>query len=119
MELLCFLTGEYQPYELKAGTFGRVVPLRNFNIWDGPSGWGAWQVLARYNTIDLNDNGINGGNLNSFTFGVNWFWNANAKMMLNYDFTHRSEVTRVVTGVTHVTPAGDIGALGIRFGYDF
>src|ERR1700687_5316880 len=48
VELLYFLTGEYQPYDLKAATFGRVVPLRNFNIWDGPPGWGAWQVGIRY-----------------------------------------------------------------------
>ena len=35
------------------------------------------RFCARYNAIDLNDNGINGGELNSFTFGVNWFWTAN------------------------------------------
>jgi phosphate-selective porin len=41
VELLYFLTGEYQPYDRKAATFTRVVPLRNFNLWDGPAEWGA------------------------------------------------------------------------------
>ena len=67
--------------------------------------------FARYNAIDLNDNGINGGELNSFTLGVNWLWNANSRVQLNYDFTARGPVKTVA--------AGDINALGIRFSYDF
>jgi phosphate-selective porin len=68
-------------------------------------------VGVRYNTLDLNDNGINGGMLNSFTFGVNWFLNANAKMQFNYDFTDRSQVKTVA--------AGDINGFGMRFQYVF
>ena len=52
---------------------------------------GRWQIGARYNAIDLNDNGINGGILNSFTFGVNWFWTPNVKVQFNYDLTHAAK----------------------------
>lgn len=110
-----FLTGEHEVYDRHRGTFDRITPYENafcVRSCDGEcKGWGAWQVLGRYNTIDLNDNGINGGELNSFTLGVNWFWNANARVYLNYDFTNRSRVKTVA--------AGDINSLGIRFGYDF
>jgi phosphate-selective porin len=68
-------------------------------------------VLVRYNTLDLDDNGINGGTLNSFTLGVNWMWTPNARMQVNYDFTNRSSVK--------ATPQADLNALGVRFSYDF
>jgi phosphate-selective porin OprO/OprP len=110
-----FLTGEHEVYDRHRGTFDRVTPYGNafcVRTCDGHcKGWGAWQVVARYNALDLNDNGINGGILDSFTFGVNWFWNANARVQVNYDFTNRSQVKTVA--------AGDINSLGIRFGYDF
>jgi phosphate-selective porin OprO/OprP len=92
-----------------------VVPLENaFWVRNGSGccgGWGAWQVGVRYNAIDLNDNGINGGTLNSFTFGVNWFLNPNTKWQFNYDFTNRGQVKTVA--------AGDINSFGTRFQYSF
>jgi phosphate-selective porin OprO and OprP len=110
-----YLTGEHDVYDRKRGTFDRVTPFENaycVRSCDGEcKGWGAWQILARYNAIDLNDNGINGGTLDSFTLGVNWLWNANSRVQLNYDFTARGPVKTVA--------AGDINALGIRFSYDF
>jgi phosphate-selective porin OprO/OprP len=110
-ELLCFLTGEYQPYELKAGTFGRVVPVRNFNIWDGPSGWGAWQVGIRYGFLDLQDKGVNGATLHDSVLGLNWFLNPNTKVQWNLAIDHRE-----------TTPAGSSGwtyIFGTRLALDF
>ncbi len=110
-----FLTGEHDVYDRRRAVFDRVIPYENaycVRTCDGCcNGWGAWQVLARYNAINLNAGGINGGSLDSFTLGVNWIWNPNARMQLNYDFTSRGTVRQV--------PAGDIQALGIRFSYDY
>jgi phosphate-selective porin OprO/OprP len=110
-----FLTGEHEVYDRHRGTFDRVTPYENafcVRTCDGHcKGWGAWQILARYNTLDLNALNVNGGSLDSFTLGVIWFWNANARMYLNYDFTSRGPVNQVAHG--------DINALGLRFGYDF
>jgi phosphate-selective porin OprO/OprP len=111
VELLYFLTGEYQPYELKAATFGRVVPLRNFDIWDGPGGWGAWQVGIRYGFLDLQDKGVNGATLHDIVLGLNWFLNPNAKVQWNLAINHRES-----------TPAGSSGwtyIFGTRLALDF
>jgi len=110
-----FLTGEHEVYERRRGTFERVEPYENAYCVRAPEGeckgWGAWQVCARYNALTLVDNDINGGRLNSFTLGLNWFWNANARVQFNYDFTNRSAVK--------ATAEANINSFGTQFSYDF
>lgn len=77
-----FLTGEVRAYNKKAGVFGRVTPLNNFDCSKG--GWGAFEVAGRISYLDLNSNNIRGGNLTDLTFGLNWFLNRNAKFQFNY-----------------------------------
>lgn len=84
-----FLTGEYQPIDRKSGTIGRVKPLENFflvNTCDGDtaSGWGAWQVAARYSYLDLSNGNITGGDERNWTLGLVWWWNSHARMQFNY-----------------------------------
>ena len=67
--------------------------------------------MQRYSFLDLNSAGINGGQLNSVTIGINWFWNANMKFQFNYDYT--------VRGAVAATPAGTINSGGIRMAMDF
>ena len=38
VEVLYFLTGESRAYDRREATFTRVVPINDFNIWDGPHG---------------------------------------------------------------------------------
>ncbi len=45
---------------------------------------GMWQVGLRYDSTDLNDNQVLGGEEQNITLGVNWYWRANFKFMLNY-----------------------------------
>ncbi|MGS1078541.1 OprO/OprP family phosphate-selective porin [Pseudoxanthomonas beigongshangi] len=45
---------------------------------------GMWQVGLRYDTIDLTDGAVVGGEMDSWTAGVNWYWRSNFKFMLNY-----------------------------------
>jgi phosphate-selective porin OprO/OprP len=68
------ITGETWGY--KAGTPTTPLP-------DEP-GRGMWQVGLRYDTLDLNDGLVQGGKLNTWTAGVNWYWRSNFKFMLNY-----------------------------------
>ena len=112
-----FLTGENRTYDKKAGTFVRVVPHRN-SRWCpddcSEAGWGAWQVLARYSNLDLDDNGINGGRLQDYTAGVNWFLNPNLKIQANYVYMDRdSSLSPVAPG------AGGIHGFGMRLAHDF
>mgnify|MGYP001822269639 FL=1 len=75
-----FLTGERRPYKASSGTFGRVVP----NSIVGKGGHGAWELAARYSTIDLNDSGIDGGEEENITLGLNWYATPNIRFMANY-----------------------------------
>ncbi len=84
-EVHYFLTGEHREYNRDAGTFTRVVPKSPLD-WTraGFTGWGAWQLAARYSYLDLNSLGINGGRVHDVTAGVNWFLNPNTKVQFNY-----------------------------------
>jgi phosphate-selective porin OprO and OprP len=45
---------------------------------------GMWQLGLRYDTVDLDDAGVAGGRMDAVTAGVNWYWQENFKLMLNY-----------------------------------
>ncbi|OCC14174.1 Phosphate-specific outer membrane porin OprP [Dissulfuribacter thermophilus] len=77
-----FLTGEHRHYVRSSGHFCRLTPNRNFDF--GKSGWGAWELVARYSYVDLDDNGIQGGKENDVTLGANWYLNPNVRVMFNY-----------------------------------
>ncbi len=77
-----FLTGEHRPYHKASGVIDRVIPLENFSISEG--GTGAWELAARISYLDLDDEGISGGRLWDWTAGVNWYFNPNSRVMINY-----------------------------------
>jgi phosphate-selective porin OprO/OprP len=111
-QVLYFLTGEHQEYNRHDGVFGRVVPNHDLH-WkknDGYGACGAWQVGARVSYLDLNDKGIQGGQIYDWTFGVNWYLNANMKFQLNYIAERRDMPTAAV---------GWINGVGLRASYDF
>ena len=111
VELLYFLTGEHRAYDHKGAVFDRVVPNRNFNVWNEWLDWGAWQVGIRYAFLDLQDKGVNGATLNDIVLGLNWFLYSNAKVQWNLAFDHR-----------HPTPQGSSGwtyIFGTRVALDF
>ncbi|QSA96496.1 porin [Methylococcus sp. EFPC2] len=76
-----FLTGETRPYDEKRGSWGRVIPKSNFI---GGSGWGAWEVAARYDVMDMNTKNIHGGSLSAGTLGVNWYLTPRVRLMTNW-----------------------------------
>jgi phosphate-selective porin OprO and OprP len=84
-----FLTGESMTWDRNSGQLGRVTPFENFfmvRTCDGctDGGWGAWQIAARYDHLDLTDDNIAGGVLDSFTLGLNWHWSPYSKVQFNY-----------------------------------
>ncbi len=75
-----FLTGESRPYKVSTGVFDRINPKGIV----GKGGYGAWELLARYSGIDLNDGVFTGGAQKNLTLGINWYLTSNIRLQGNY-----------------------------------
>ena len=62
------LTGEMRQYNKRSGIFKRVNVANGINS----GGWGELEVYSRWSSIDLNDKNIDGGEMNTFSLGLNW-----------------------------------------------
>ena len=91
------LTGESRPYSIKKGAFGGIKPNRPLDPSNGD--WGALELAARYSHLDLNDGGLNGGQMDNITLGANWYLNNYMRLMGN--------VIMVDTDDNAVTPDDD------------
>lgn len=80
-----FLTGEYEPWDRQTGRLERPKPLNNFLRTRSctPTGWGAWQIAARWSYLSLSDKDIRGGRQDDITLGLNWYWTPHSKLMFN------------------------------------
>jgi phosphate-selective porin OprO and OprP len=81
------LTGESHTYNSGNAAYSGVAPANPFSLESG--GWGAWEIAARYSTINLNDqlataNGLAGGRQDIYTLGLNWYVSRNIRFMFNY-----------------------------------
>ncbi|WP_426991281.1 OprO/OprP family phosphate-selective porin [Methylomonas sp. CM2] len=76
-----FLTGESRAYKTSTGAWDRIKPNRNFSA---RGGWGAWELAAGYDYLNLIDGGINGGRAQTAKFGINWYPNSHIRMMANF-----------------------------------
>lgn len=71
------LTGEIHKYDARDGFFGGI---------DVKTPYGAWEVAARYDYVNLNDKDFRGGKEHDATLGLNWYWNNNVRISFNYTF---------------------------------
>jgi phosphate-selective porin OprO/OprP len=115
-----FLTGEHRPYDRRLGRQERVRPLENFFLVHEDAdccgrscchGLGAWEVALRYSWLDVSDAPVNGGHLEEYTLGLNWYWNPNFRVQWNYNRARRSVVPPGVTG--------DVDEFGMRLNFAF
>lgn len=107
-----FLTGEHRPYKKGNAVFDRVKV--NDNFMNGEGGSGAWELAARYSYLDLNDDGIEGGELSTITLGVNWYLNPHTRVMLNYIYADACEF-----GPKAAADEAQAHIFGVRFQIDF
>jgi phosphate-selective porin OprO/OprP len=63
------LTGEMRAYSRKNGTFGGVPVSRSVY----QNGKGAWELSARWSTIDLEDGPVRGGEMDVASLGLTWW----------------------------------------------
>lgn len=82
-------------------SFKSIKPKNNFNPFKG--GWGAWELVARYSELDVDDDafvGLNGSNASRLAnpqssaskasewgVGLNWYLNPNLRVAANYEQT--------------------------------
>jgi len=103
-----FLTGESRGY--KGTSFDRTKVTSD--VLD-EGGWGAFEVVARYSSLDLNDDdaGVAGGKMDDVTVGASWYLTSYAKITVNY-----------VTATVRDADGEEVGkenALAARMQFDF
>lgn len=69
------LTGETHEYDVRDGSFGTVKPNCPY---------GAFEVAARYDFLNLNNKNVFGGTEHDVTVGLNWYVNGNIRLSANY-----------------------------------
>ncbi|WP_439816245.1 OprO/OprP family phosphate-selective porin [Zavarzinia sp. CC-PAN008] len=116
------ITGEQRRYSTSRGAYGAPKVEAPFML-DG-SGWGAWELAVRYSFVDLNDGDtagvacgpnsatgcVRGGEQEVYTFGLNWYANANVRFMLNYLVVHVDRLNNAGT----LSIGDDYQAIGLR-----
>ena len=77
-----FLTGESRNYKADKGVVDIIQPDKPFKPRSG--GWGAWEIAARFSSLDLSDNTVDGGEIQDVTVGLNWYPNSYIRLLANY-----------------------------------
>ncbi len=95
-----FLTGESKAYHVRNGAANRIRPRQPFQ-WGSGSGWGAWEVAAGYDYIDMNNGIIKGGKADMARIGLNWYPHSNVKWQAN--------IQHVLNVNTSGTPRNEAG----------
>jgi len=89
------ITGEHRAYNPERGAYLSIVPAHPFAPWDDEFGPGAFELAARYSTVNLNDhfapgavpgaaNAVGGGRQTVYAVGLNWYPNSNIRFMFDY-----------------------------------
>ena len=102
-----FLTGEHRKIDSVA--WKRVEPNKNFSLGETKA-LGAWELKARFSSVDLDDGGFSGGKENNITFGANWYLNPHTALKFDYVLADASYASK---------PDVDSSGGVVRFQVDF
>ena len=91
------ITGEPRKYNTSEAAFNSPKVARPFSLKDG--GYGAFEAVARYSHLNLNDKvtrglaasvtgGVFGGEQTVYSVGLNWYPNDVLRLMLDYDIVN-------------------------------
>jgi phosphate-selective porin OprO/OprP len=107
-----FLTGENRVF--KGGNADRIKPIHNFDPSNG--GLGAFELLARYDRLDLTDRDLSalGRKAETWTAGLNWYLNPNLRAVFNY-IRFRGENSPLYVLPAPIAGAGSRTAKGEAF----
>jgi len=76
------VTGEVRPYNRRVGIFQRIPIARTVH----QNGWGAWELSTRYSNLDANDGLVEGGDMDIWSLGVNWWLTPYFNVNMNYRY---------------------------------
>lgn len=121
-----YTIGGRRVYTPATGSYSGVNPVEPFSPKTG--GWGAFEFAARLSYADLVDHYtsalpaaaqpfmVNGGRQTNLTLGLNWFWNSNMLVKLNYIHTAFEKANPVTAPGGTPTGAGlQLDAVVARF----
>ena len=108
------LTGESHAdrYRLDEGEFKNIRPTRNYEF--GTDSLGAWELAARFATINLNDGTFIGGQEDAASFSLNWYPNRNVRFLLDWTRILDTDASNTVR-----TFAPDMDIFTFRSQYNF
>lgn len=69
------ITGESRRYDDDTGVIGGIRPERR---------WGALELAARFDRLDLEDGDVTGGRERNLAYGLNWYYGQNFRLMYNH-----------------------------------
>ncbi len=76
------VTGESRAYRKRSGVFDPLPVARPVN----QGGWGAVELAFRYSNTDLTDGTVDGGEMDIWSLGVNWWFTRSTHLGLNYRY---------------------------------
>jgi phosphate-selective porin OprO/OprP len=77
------ISGEMRGYNKRSGLIKRVNVANGVNS----GGWGTLEVYSRWSSIDLTDQNIAGGEMNTLSFGLNWWPVSTVQANVNYRYS--------------------------------
>ena len=77
------LSGEMREYNKRSGLVKRLKVANEVNS----GGLGSWEVFSRWSSIDLTDQNVNGGEMNTFSLGLNWWPLSSILANVNYRYS--------------------------------
>ena len=77
------ISGETRTYNKRSGLVRRVNVANGINS----GGWGELEIYSRWSSIDLSDKSIDGGEMNTFSVGLNWFPISAIQANINYRYS--------------------------------
>ena len=111
-----FLTGESRAYKSSTGAWDRLKPTHNFDM---KGGWGAWEVAAGYDAMNLNSGVIQGGRASTAKFGINWYPNPHVRFMANYIHALDLNTGSVANGTSKSFNNADLDMIETRVQIDW
>lgn len=74
-------------YIKKSGILGPVPVAKS--VYQG--GWGAWELSARYSSLDLSDGLVDGGDMDIMSLGLSWWLSPIFNVNMNYRYIENDQ----------------------------